>query len=130
MLPQRYIIDVDLFRAEILIFINKTNKHWPYLAEILLDSREVVLSPNKQHFIGRRTDASVRLPSRKNNQNGLGSSIRVSETTSQPNQVPFQSRISSDTIMVSSEHAVLDLRDEVQPIIRNLAKNCCSFCYT
>ena len=33
-----------------------------------------------------------------------------------------KSQFSSDTIMVSSEHAVLDLRDEVQPIIRNLAK--------
>jgi hypothetical protein len=99
---------------------------WPYLAEIRRVSSSTYLVFGSRYRIGRDRRCRVRLPDEPHNDNIVwrkelreGDSIR-----SQTGDIP-KSRFYSDSIMVASEHAEIDLVRE--PVIRCVARHCFTY---
>lgn len=99
---------------------------WPYLGELRRPGAGVYLEFGGNHRIGRDRRCKVRLPDEPHNENiawlpsvGGGTTIR-----SRNGDIP-KSRFYTDSIMVASEHAEIDLTRE--PVARSLARHCYTF---
>jgi hypothetical protein len=99
---------------------------WPYLGELRRPGAGAYLEFGAAHRIGRDRRCKVRLPDEPHNDNiawlptvGGGATIR-----SRTGDIP-KSRFYTDSIMVASEHAELDLTEE--PVLRALARHCYTF---
>ena len=103
-----------------------TLEGWPYLGELRRPGAGSYLEFGAAHRIGRDRRCQVRLPDEPHNDNiawlpqaGSGGTIR-----SRNGEIP-KSRFYTDSIMVASEHAEIDLTDE--PVLRSLARHCYTF---
>lgn len=99
---------------------------WPYLGELSRSGAGSYLDFGAIHRIGRDRRCAVCLPDEAQNDNitwlpsvGTGSTIRA-----RTGEIP-KSRFYTDSIMVASEHAELDLTAE--PRVRSLARQCYTF---
>ena len=99
---------------------------WPYLGELRRAGGGTYLEFETKHRIGRDRRCKVRLPDEAQNDNivwlpsvGGGTTIR-----SRTGEIP-KSRFYTDSIMVASEHAEIDL--DVEPVLRSLARQCYTF---
>lgn len=108
----------------------KDIENWPYLAEISYRGRKIPLKSGNLHLIGRQPNCSVNLPSSKKNDNikWLPQFEELPSIPTRNGMVP-KSSFSSDTILVASQHAKIDLRANFQSI-QNISKNCFVFLYT
>ena len=102
---------------------------WPYLGELRRTGGGAYLNFGDVHRIGRDRRCMVRLPDEAHNDNivwltsvGSGSTIR-----SRSGDIP-KSRFYTDSIMVASEHAEIDLSEAAgAPLVRSLARHCYSY---
>lgn len=99
---------------------------WPYLGELRRPGAGTYLDFGGAFKVGRDWRCQVRLPDEPHNENiawlpsvGTGTTIR-----SRTGDIP-KSRFYTDSIMVASEHAELDLTGE--PVLRSLARHCYTF---
>ena len=99
---------------------------WPYLGELRRPGAGSYLEFGQPHRVGRDRRCKVRLPDEPHNENiawlpsvGGGTTIR-----SRTGDIP-KSRFYTDSIMVASEHAEVDVRGE--PVLRSLARHCYTF---
>ncbi len=99
---------------------------WPYLGELRRAGGGTYLDFGSGHRIGRDRRCKVRLPDEPQNTNiawlpsvGGGTTIR-----SHTGDIP-KSRFYTDSIMVASEHAEIDLDGE--PVLRSLARQCYTY---
>lgn len=99
---------------------------WPYLGELRRPGAGAYLEFGVAHRVGRDRRCKVRLPDEPHNDNiawlpsvGGGTTIR-----SRNGDIP-KSRFYTDSIMVASEHAEIDLGAE--PLVRSLARHCHTF---
>ena len=99
---------------------------WPYLGELARAGARVHLAGGAVHRIGREPRCAVRLPDEPWNDNIVwrpelrdGGTIR-----SRNGDIP-KSQFYTDSIMVASEHAAVDLSGP--PLLRALARHCYTF---
>ena len=99
---------------------------WPYLGELRRAGGGTYLDFGSKQRIGRDRRCKVRLPDEPQNGNiawlpsvGGGTTIR-----SRTGDIP-KSRFYTDSIMVASEHAEIDL--DAEPVLRSLARQCYTF---
>jgi len=99
---------------------------WPYLGELARAGARVHLSAGAAHRIGREPRCAVRLPDEPWNDNIVwrpelrdGGTIR-----SRNGDIP-KTQFYTDSIMVASEHAEVDLTGP--PLLRTLARHCYTF---
>ncbi|MDP2317077.1 MAG: hypothetical protein Q8P41_29565 [Pseudomonadota bacterium] len=99
---------------------------WPYLGELRRPGAGTYLDFGGVFRVGRDRRCQVRLPDEPHNENiawlpsvGGGTTIR-----SRTGDIP-KSRFYTDSIMVASEHAELDLASD--PMLRSLARHCYTF---
>lgn len=99
---------------------------WPYLGELRRPGAGTYLDFGGSFRVGRDRRCKVRLPDEPHNENiawlpqvGGGATIR-----SRTGDIP-KSRFYTDSIMVASEHAEIDLADE--PVLRSLARHCYTY---
>jgi ADP-ribose pyrophosphatase YjhB (NUDIX family) len=99
---------------------------WPYVGEVRRSGSGSYLEFGATYRVGRDRRCKVRLPDEPHNDNiawlasvGSGASIR-----SRTGDIP-KSRFYTDSIMVASEHAEIDLAGE--PRVRSLAKHCYTY---
>ncbi len=99
---------------------------WPYVGELRRPGAGTYLDFGGVFRVGRDRRCQVRLPDEPHNDNitwlpsvGGGTTIR-----SRTGDIP-KSRFYTDSIMVASEHAELDLVNE--PVLRSLARHCHTF---
>jgi hypothetical protein len=99
---------------------------WPYLGEIRRSGLGTYLDFGASYRIGRDRRCKVRLPDEPHNENiawlasvGGGATIR-----SRTGDIP-KSRFYTDSIMVASEHAELDL--SAAPSLKSLARHCFTY---
>lgn len=119
-------IEVDGKRVEYRDLSKVKADGWPYLGELRRAEGGSYLDFGAAHRIGRDRRCKVRLPDEPQNDNiawlpsvGGGTTIR-----SRTGDIP-KSRFYTDSIMVASEHAEIELAGE--PILRSLAKQCYTF---
>ncbi len=119
-------LEVDGHRLEYRDLTGVRVEGWPYLAELRRPGAGTYLDFGETFRLGRDRRCRVRLPDESHNDNiawlpsvGSGSTIR-----SRTGDIP-KSRFYTDSIMVASEHAELDLSGE--PILRSLARHCYTF---
>lgn len=99
---------------------------WPYLGEVRRNGGSVSMVFGGVYKIGRDRSVKVRLPDEPENDNivwlpGIGDGTTIRSRTG---EIP-KSRFYTDSIMVASQHAEIDLRAE--PTITSLARNCYTF---
>ena len=99
---------------------------WPYVGEIRRGGNNIHLIFGKGHQLGRARNCQVTLPDKPHNENivwrpevGEGANIRV-----RTGEIP-KSQFYTDSIMVASLHAELDLSGE--PMLINRARHCHTF---
>jgi hypothetical protein len=99
---------------------------WPYLGELRRPGAGTYLDFGGVFRVGRDRRCQVRLPDEPHNDNitwlpqvGTGATIR-----SRTGDIP-KSRFYTDSIMVASEHAELDLASD--PTLRSLARHCYTY---
>ena len=99
---------------------------WPYVGELRRQGSTVRLVFGDTYKIGRDRRCKVRLPDEPHNDNivwrpevGAGATIR-----SRTGDIP-KSRFYTDSIMVASEHAEIDLGNE--PVLHCTARHCFAF---
>lgn len=99
---------------------------WPYLAEIRRPGGAAHLVFGSTHSIGRQPRCAVRLPDQPHNGNIVWRSKYADAPviSSRNGEIP-KSRFSIDSIMVSTEHAALDLGGV--PRLRCLARHCYAY---
>jgi hypothetical protein len=99
---------------------------WPYLAEIRRPGGAAHLVFGSTHSIGRQPRCAVRLPDQPHNGNIVWRSKYADAPviSSRNGEIP-KSRFSIDSIMVSTEHAALDLSET--PRLRCLARHCYAY---
>lgn len=119
-------IDVDGGQVLYRDLSTVTAEGWPYLGELRRAGGGTYLDFGGGHRIGRDRRCKVRLPDEPQNGNiawlpsvGGGTTIR-----SRTGDIP-KSRFYTDSIMVASEHAEIDLDGE--PVLRSLARQCYTF---
>lgn len=103
-----------------------TTDGWPYLGEVRRKGGTVHMVFGSKHQVGRDRRCKVRLPDEPHNDNivwkpemATGGSIR-----SRNGEIP-KSRFYTDSIMVASEHAEIDLVRE--PVIHSIARHCYTY---
>lgn len=106
---------------------NRKMQGWPYVAELRRPASSTYLIWGEEYRVGRSRECRVVLPDNTNNENihwkpnvGDGAYIR-SRTGSFP-----KAKFYTDSIMVSSEHATVDLRDG-EPKLTCSASHCYVF---
>jgi len=98
---------------------------WPYLGELMRPSGSSYMVFGSSYKIGRDRKNKVRLPDEPNNDNIVWRPEMESGTIrSRTGEIP-KSRFYTDSIMVASEHAEIDLADE--PVLCSLARHCFTF---
>ncbi len=99
---------------------------WPYLGEIRRSAGGASLVFGGVYRIGRDKSAKVRLPDEPENDNivWLPGVVAGAMIRSRTGDIP-KSRFYTDSIMVASLHAEIDLRDE--PELCSLARHCYTF---
>ena len=98
---------------------------WPYLGELVRPSGSSHMVFGSSYKIGRDRKNKVRLPDEPNNDNIVWRPEMESGTIrSRTGEIP-KSRFYTDSIMVASEHAEIDLADE--PVLCSLARHCFTF---
>ena len=98
---------------------------WPYLGELVRPSGSSYMVFGSSYKIGRDRKNKVRLPDEPNNDNIVWRPEMESGTIrSRTGEIP-KSRFYTDSIMVASEHAEIDLADE--PVLCSLARHCYTF---
>jgi len=97
---------------------------WPYLAEIRRQGSSVHLNLGSINRIGRGRSCQVRLPDEHHNENIVWRDSDTTSVRARSGNVD-RSRFHTDSIMVASEHAELDLHDE--PKLRSLARHCFTY---
>ena len=119
-------IEVDGHTLEYRDLTGVRAEGWPYLGELRRSGAGTYLDFGGVFRVGRDRRCQVRLPDEPHNENitwlpsvGGGTTIR-----SRTGDIP-KSRFYTDSIMVASEHAELDLANE--PVLRSLARHCCTF---
>lgn len=119
-------IDVDGVQVEFRDLSGVKAAGWPYVAELRRPGSGVYLDFGEVFQVGRDRRSRVRLPDEPHNDNiawlpsvGGGASIR-----SRTGDIP-KAKFYTDSIMVASSHAALDLTDE--PVLRSLARNCYTY---
>lgn len=100
---------------------------WPYVGELRRPGVGSYLEFGQGYRVGRDRRCKIRLPDEPHNDNiawlpsvGGGATIR-----SRTGDIP-KSRFYTDSIMVASEHAELDL-EPATPVLRSLARHCYSY---
>lgn len=99
---------------------------WPYLGEVRRSGGTVSMVFGGVYKIGRDRGVKVRLPDEPENDNivwlpGVGDGATIRSRTG---EIP-KSRFYTDSIMVASQHAEIDLRGE--PALTSMARNCYTF---
>jgi hypothetical protein len=119
-------IDVDGHTLQYRDLTGIRAEGWPYLGELRRPGAGTYLDFGGVFRVGRDRRCQVRLPDEPHNDNiawlssvGGGTTIR-----SRTGDIP-KSRFYTDSIMVASEHAELDLASE--PVLRSLARHCYTF---
>ena len=119
-------IEIDGNTVEYRDLSHVTADGWPYLGELRRAGGGTYLEFETKHRIGRDRRCKVRLPDEPQNDNivwlpsvGGGTTIR-----SRTGEIA-KSRFYTDSIMVASEHAEIDLDGE--PVLRSLARQCYTF---
>lgn len=119
-------LEVDGSRIQYRDLSDVKVEGWPYLGELRRPGAGAYLEFGASHRLGRDRRCKVRLPDEPHNENiawlpsvGGGTTIR-----SRTGDIP-KSRFYTDSIMVASEHAEIDLGEE--PILRSLARHCFTF---
>jgi hypothetical protein len=125
-LDAEHVLEVDGHRFEYRNLAGLDVAGWPYLGELRRAGGGAYLPFGEVHRIGRDRRCVVRLPDEAHNENiawlasvGTGATIR-----SRSGEIP-KSRFYTDSIMVASEHAEIDLLQE--PLVRSLARHCYTF---
>jgi hypothetical protein len=104
---------------------NVSVEGWPYLGELVRPSGSSYMVFGSSYKIGRDRKNKVRLPDEPNNDNIVWRPEMESGTIrSRTGEIP-KSRFYTDSIMVASEHAEIDLADE--PVLCSLARHCFTF---
>ena len=100
---------------------------WPYVGEIRRPASSTYMMWGDQYKVGRSRECRVTLPDEPSNDNirwkasvGEGATIRA-----RSGDIP-KSNFYTDSIMVASEHAEVDLRDE-GAVVRCTARHCYTF---
>lgn len=126
LLTGEMVIEVDQNRLLYRDLAGVKADGWPYLGELRRPGAGVYLEFGGAHRIGRDRRCKVRLPDEPHNDNiawlpsvGGGTTIR-----SRNGDIP-KSRFYTDSIMVASEHAEIDVTQE--PVARSLARHCFSY---
>ena len=103
-----------------------TAEGWPYLGEIRRPTGSTHMVFGGRYRVGRDRRCKVRLPDDPHNGNIHWDPSRISGGTirTRSGEVP-QSRFYTDSIMVASEHAEVDLRDA--PVLQNIARHCFTY---
>jgi hypothetical protein len=119
-------IEVAGARLEYRDLSNVDLPGWPYLAEIRRTTGSSHMVFGGRYRVGRDRRSKVRLPDDPHNNNIHWDPNSISGGTirTRSGEVP-QSKFYTDSIMVASEHAEFDLRDE--PVLNNIARLCYSF---
>ncbi len=119
-------IEVDGAKVEYADLSGVKAEGWPYLGELRRPGAGSYLDFGAVFQIGRDRRSKVRLPDEPHNDNiawlpsvGGGSTIRSRTGDIQ------KSKFYTDSIMVASSHAEVDLTAE--PVIRSLARHCYTF---
>lgn len=99
---------------------------WPYLGEVRRPGSGTYLPFGDAYRIGRDRRCRVRLPDEPHNDNlAWRASVEAGTTIrARGGDIP-KARFYTDSIMVASEHAELDMTSE--PIVRSLARHCYTF---
>lgn len=119
-------IEVDGVRVEYRDLSGVKADGWPYLGELRRPGAGTYLDFGTVFQVGRDRRSKVRLPDEPHNDNiawlpsvGGGATIR-----SRTGDIP-KSRFYTDSIMVASTHAEMDLSGE--PLLRSLARHCFTY---
>ena len=97
---------------------------WPYLAEIRRTGATTHLGIGSVNRIGRAKNCRIRLPDQHHNENIAwrgGSGARVQARSGEVER----SRFHTDSIMVASEHAEVNLQG--RPLLKSMARHCYSY---
>ncbi len=119
-------IEVDGIKVEYRDLTGVKAEGWPYLGELRRSGAGTYLDFGAVFQVGRDRRCKVRLPDEPHNENiawlpsvGGGSTIR-----SRTGDIP-KARFYTDSIMVASTHAEIDLNGE--PLVRSLARHCYTY---
>ncbi len=119
-------IEIDAVKVEYHDLSGIKADGWPYLGELRRPGAGTYLDFGATYQLGRDRRSKVRLPDEPHNENiawlpsvGGGATIRSRTGDIQ------KSRFYTDSIMVASSHAELDLTNE--PSLRSLARHCFTY---
>ena len=105
----------------------RTGGQWPYLGEIRRAPVSCMLPYGDSYRVGRGPRCDVMLPDKPTNENILWLAGVGDESVIRSKRGDIEkSRFYTDSIMVATEHALLDLTGEI-PHFKNTAKACRSF---
>ncbi len=99
---------------------------WPYLAELRRPASSIHMVFGGRYRVGRDRRCKVRLPDEPHNDNiaWLESAVSGGTIRTRSGEIP-KSRFYTDSIMVASEHAEIDLAE--QPTLRSIARHCSTY---
>lgn len=99
---------------------------WPYLAELRRPGATLHLVFGARHKVGREPRCAIRLPDEPHNANLVWrADLAAGDTIRSRNGDIPKARFYLDSIMVASQHAEIDLRQE--PVLFGLARDCYTF---
>ena len=105
----------------------RTGGQWPYLGEIRRAPVSCMLPYGDSYRVGRGPRCDVMLPDKPTNEHILWLAGVGDESVIRSKRGDIEkSRFYTDSIMVATEHALLDLTGEI-PHFKNTAKACRSF---
>ena len=99
---------------------------WPYLAELRRPASSIHMVFGGRYRVGRDRRCKVRLPDEPHNDNiaWLESAVSGGTIRTRSGEIP-KSRFYTDSIMVASEHAEIDLAEA--PTLRSIARHCSTY---
>jgi len=97
---------------------------WPYLAEIRRTGATTHLGIGSINRIGRAKTCRIRLPDQHHNENIAWREASGARVQARSGEVE-RSRFHTDSIMVASEHAEVNLQG--RPLLKSMARHCYSY---
>ncbi len=97
---------------------------WPYLAEIRRTGATTHLGIGSVNRIGRAKTCRIRLPDQQHNENIAWRGESGARVQARSGEVE-RSRFHTDSIMVASEHAEVNLQG--RPLLKSMARHCYSY---
>ena len=118
-------IEVDGAQLEYRDLSSVKMEGWPYVAELRRPGGGIYLEFGEVFQVGRDRRSRVRLPDEPHNDNiAWLPSVGASNIRSRTGDIP-KSKFYTDSIMVASSHAEIDLTEE--PVLRSLARHCYTY---